>query len=200
MAEELHNYIGGEWRPAQSGATYENLNPATGETVHLAPDSDAADIDAAVTAAREALPAWRLTPAPQRAEMLFRAAELLLERKQALGEDLVLEMGKVLPEALGDVQEAINMTYYMAGEGRRLEGQTVPAESPDKWAMSVRDRVGGAITPSNFPVAIPSWKLMPALICGNTVVLKPSEFSPNSAINLVAILEEAGCPAGCSTS
>ncbi|MHB8575452.1 MAG: aldehyde dehydrogenase family protein, partial [Dehalococcoidia bacterium] len=131
-------------------------------------------------------------------EILYRAVQLLQERKQALGRELTEEMGKVLPEGLGDVQEAIDMSYYMAGEGRRQFGETVPSELPNKWAMSVRMPVGvvGLITPWNFPMAIPSWKLMPALITGNAVVFKPSQYSPRSAWNLVKILEEAGLPPG----
>ena len=175
-----------------------NRNPATGAAIHTFPSSDAADIAAAVEAARAAQPEWQATPAPRRGEILFRAAEMMAARKEELARDLVEEMGKVLPEARGDVQEGIDMTYYMAGEGRRLSGETVPSESPDKFAMAVRQPVGvvGAITPWNFPVAIPTWKLMPALIGGNTVVFKPSEFTPKSAWNLVRVLEEAGLPGG----
>ena len=194
----FHNYIGGDWVPARSGRTYENRNPATGQPIHTFQDSAAQDVDAAVQAARAAFPRWRAMPAPRRAEILFRAAEMLVRRKDELARELVEEMGKVLPEARGDIQEAIDMTYFMAGEGRRMEGDTVPSESHDKFAMSVRQPIGvvGAITPWNFPLAIPSWKLVPALVCGNTVVLKPSEYSPKTAWNLVSILEEAGLPAG----
>jgi aldehyde dehydrogenase (NAD+) len=137
-------------------------------------------------------------PAPRRAEILFRAAELMRERKEELARDITLEMGKVLTEARGDVQEAIDMTYYLAGEGRRSFGHTVPSELPDKFCMSVRQPHGviAAITPWNFPMAIPCWKLMPALVLGNTVVFKPSPYSPLSAANLVRILEEAGLPPG----
>ena len=196
--EQYHNYINGEWVPAQSGRRFANRNPATGAAIHTFPSSDAADIAAAVEAARAAQPEWQATPAPRRGEILFRAAEMMAARKEELARDLVEEMGKVLPEARGDVQEGIDMTYYMAGEGRRLSGETVPSESPDKFAMAVRQPVGvvGAITPWNFPVAIPTWKLMPALIGGNTVVFKPSEFTPKSAWNLVRVLEEAGLPGG----
>ena len=194
----FHNYIGGNWVPARSGRTYENRNPATGQPIHNFQDSTAEDVDAAVQAARAAYPRWRAMPAPKRAEILFRAGEMLVRRKEELAREVVEEMGKVLPEARGDIQEAIDMTYFMAGEGRRMEGDTVPSESHDKFAMSVRQPIGvvGAITPWNFPLAIPSWKLMPALVCGNTVVLKPSEYSPKTAWNLVSVLEEAGLPAG----
>ncbi len=152
----------------------------------------------AVDAAKLAYQKWRLAPAPKRAEILFRAAELLLQHKEEFSKDMTREMGKVLTEARGDVQEAIDMTYYMAGEGRRLFGQTTPSELPDKFAMSVRQSIGtcGLITPWNFPMAIPSWKIMPALISGNTVVLKPAEDTPLSSYNLVQILTEAGVPEG----
>jgi aldehyde dehydrogenase (NAD+) len=155
-------------------------------------------VEAAVSAAADAFRTWRDTPAPRRGEILFRAAELLRDRKEQLSRDVTVEMGKVLAEARGDVQEAIDMTYYVAGEGRRMFGQTVPSELPDKFAMSVRQPHGvvAAITPWNFPTAIPSWKLMPALIAGNSVVFKPSPFSPLSAANMVRVLEEAGVPPG----
>ena len=137
-------------------------------------------------------------PAPKRAELLFRAAQLLAERKEALARDMTREMGKVLDETRGDVQEAIDMTYFMAGEGRRQYGQTVPSELRDKFAMSVRQPVGvcAIITPWNFPMAIPSWKIIPALVCGNTVVFKPATLTPLSALNFVKVLEEAGIPPG----
>ncbi len=152
----------------------------------------------AVAAAREAFPRWRATPAPKRGEILFRAAELLVRKKEELARDMTREMGKVLAETRGDVQEAIDMTYYMAGEGRRQFGQTTPSELPDKFQMSVRMPVGvaGLITPWNFPMAIPSWKMMPALVLGNTVVIKPATDTPLSVVNLVRVLEEAGLPPG----
>ncbi|MGC2769908.1 MAG: aldehyde dehydrogenase family protein, partial [Candidatus Acidiferrum sp.] len=141
---------------------------------------------------------WRLVPAPKRAEILFRVAEILVKRKEEFSRDMTREMGKVLAETRGDVQEAIDMTYYMAGEGRRLFGQTTPSELPNKFAMSVRQSIGvcGLITPWNFPMAIPSWKMMPALICGNTVVLKPAEDTPLSSYHLVEAMNEAGVPPG----
>jgi aldehyde dehydrogenase (NAD+) len=155
-------------------------------------------VDAAVSAARNAYKSWRLTPAPKRAEILFRVAELLVKRKEDFARGMTREMGKVLAETRGDVQEAIDMTYYMAGEGRRLFGQTTPSELPNKFAMSVRQPIGvcGMITPWNFPMAIPSWKVMPALACGNTVVLKPAEDTPLSSYHLVDTMVEAGLPAG----
>jgi alpha-ketoglutaric semialdehyde dehydrogenase len=193
------NFINGEWVESRSGKAYENRNPAnTDELVGMFVASANEDVDAAVEAAAEAYKKWRLVPAPKRAEILFRAAELLVERKEAFAKDMTREMGKVLAETRGDVQEAIDMTYYMAGEGRRLFGQTTPSELPDKFAMSVRQPIGvcGMITPWNFPMAIPSWKMMPALVSGNTVVLKPAEDTPLSAYHLVQILTEAGVPRG----
>ena len=193
------NFINGEWVESRSGKAYENRNPAnTDELIGMFVSSTGEDVDAAVDAAKEAYKTWRLMPAPKRAEILFRAAELLLQRKEEFSKDMTREMGKVLTESRGDVQEAIDMTYYMAGEGRRLFGQTTPSELPNKFAMSVRQSVGicGMITPWNFPMAIPSWKMMPALISGNTVVLKPAEDTPLSSYHLVQILTEAGVPRG----
>jgi acyl-CoA reductase-like NAD-dependent aldehyde dehydrogenase len=193
------NFINGEWRDAKSGEAYENRNPANSdELIGMFAASTQEDVDAAVDAAKAAYNGWRLTPAPKRAEILFRAAEMLVQRKEEFSRDMTREMGKVLAETRGDVQEAIDMTYYMAGEGRRLFGQTTPSELPNKFAMSVRQSIGvsGLITPWNFPMAIPSWKMMPALICGNTVVLKPAEDTPLSSYHLVQILTEAGVPRG----
>jgi acyl-CoA reductase-like NAD-dependent aldehyde dehydrogenase len=193
------NFINGEWVESRTGKAYENRNPAnTDELIGMFVSSSAEDVDAAVDAAKEAYKSWRLVPAPKRAEILFRAAELLLQRKEEFSKDMTREMGKVLAEARGDVQEAIDMTYYMAGEGRRLFGQTTPSELPNKFAMSMRQSIGvcGMITPWNFPMAIPSWKMMPALISGNTVVLKPAEDTPQSAYHLVQVLTEAGVPRG----
>src|SRR6202795_318138 len=189
------NFINGEWVESRSGKAYENRNPAnTDELVGMFVSSTSQDVDAAVGAAKAAYEKWRLVPAPKRAEILFRAAELLVQRKGELSKDMTREMGKVLAETRGDVQEAIDMTYYMAGEGRRLFGQTTPSELPNKFAMSVRQSIGvcGLITPWNFPMAIPSWKIMPALVCGNTVVIKPAEDTPLSTYSLAHILTEAG--------
>ena len=198
MANTYENYIGGRWSPPRSDKWFQRENPANGETIGAFPDSGPDDVADAVAAAADAYPRWRATPAPQRAEILFRAAEMMLDRKEELSRDVTIEMGKVLKEARGDVQEAIDMTYYAAGEGRRMFGQVVPSELPDKFTMAVRQPHGivGAITPWNFPLAIPCWKLMPALIAGNTVVFKPSPYSPLSAVNLLRILEEAGLPPG----
>ncbi len=188
------NFINGEWVESRSGKAYENRNPAnTDELVGMFVSGTEED-----NAAKEAYKKWRLVPAPKRAEIMFRAAELLVQRKDEFSKDMTREMGKVLPEARGDVQEAIDMTYYMAGEGRRLFGQTTPSELPNKFAMSVRQSIGvcGLITPWNFPMAIPSWKIMPALISGNTVVIKPAQDTPLSVYNLVQVLTEAGVPRG----
>jgi len=193
------NFINGEWVEAGSGKAYENRNPAnSNELVGMFVSSSSEDVDAAVDAANEAYKSWRLVPAPKRAEILYRAAELLLLRKEEFSKDMTREMGKVLAETRGDVQETIDMTYYMAGEGRRLFGQTTPSELPNKFAMSVRQSIGvcGMITPWNFPMAIPSWKMMPALVAGNTVVLKPAEDTPLSSYHLIQTLTEAGLPKG----
>ena len=197
--ELLRNYINGKWVPAKRGRTFESRNPAdVREVVGVAPDSDATDVEAAAEAARRAYRSWAGTPAPKRGELLYRVAEMLVEQKEVLGRIVVREMGKVLPEAMGDVQEAIDMTYYMAGEGRRLCGETVPSELSNKDAKSLRVPVGvfGLITPWNFPVAIPAWKIMPALISGNTVVFKPSEETPTCAERFIRLLCEAGLPPG----
>jgi acyl-CoA reductase-like NAD-dependent aldehyde dehydrogenase len=198
MVTTYQNWIGGQWVPARSGRTRENIDPASGEALGVFPRSSAEDVDGAVSAARKALDSWRAVPAPRRGEILFRAGEALVRRKEEFAREMTSEMGKVLKETRGDVQEAIDMTYYMAGEGRRCFGQTTPSELPDKFAMSVRQPVGvaAAITPWNFPMAIPAWKIMPALITGNTVVFKPANDTPKSAWNLVKALEEAGLPPG----
>jgi acyl-CoA reductase-like NAD-dependent aldehyde dehydrogenase len=199
MKKTVQNFIGGEWTHSATGEKFESINPAdTSEVVALVSKSSQADVDNAVNAARDAYRRWRLTPAPKRGEILYKAGEILTKRKKEIGELLTREMGKVLPEALGDVQEAIDMAYYMAGEGRRLSGETIPSELPDKDCKSIRVPIGvcGLITPWNFPIAIPGWKLMPALVSGNTVVFKPSSHTPACAATLVEILSEAGLPAG----
>lgn len=193
------NFIGGQWQPSKSGASFENRNPAnTDDLVGRFADSTAGDADAAIAAAAHAFASWRLVPAPKRAEILFKAAQLIAERKEAFARDMTREMGKVLEETRGDVQEAIDMTFFLAAEGRRLHGQTAPSELRDKFAMSMRQPIGvcSMITPWNFPMAIPSWKIIPALVCGNTVVLKPSELTPLSACHFVNVLHEAGVPPG----
>ncbi|HID94323.1 MAG TPA: aldehyde dehydrogenase family protein [bacterium (Candidatus Stahlbacteria)] len=196
--ETYRNFIGGEWVDSHSGEMRENINPATGEVLSLFPKSNATDIKDAIDAAFNAFDAWRLTPAPKRAEIIFKAAELLLERKERYAREMTQEMGKVINEARGDVQEAIDMTYYIAGEGRRLLGYTTPSELPNKFAMCVRMPIGvvAAITPWNFPMAIPVWKIMPALVAGNTVVIKPASYTPKSVYNVARTLEEAGLPKG----
>ena len=192
------NFIGGEWVDAASGETFERPAPATGETLGIFPKSGAEDVDRAVAAAKEAYEEWRLVPAPKRGEILYRFAQLLADHKAELTDLMTHEMGKVKAEAGGDVQEAIDMSYYMAGEGRRLWGQTTPSELRDKFNMSVRMPIGvvGVITPWNFPIAIPSWKIAPALVCGNTVVFKPATDTPLLGERFVELLVEAGVPAG----
>lgn len=199
MAEFAKNFIDGKWEDALTGQTFENRNPAdTDQLVGVVVKSGREDVDRAVKAARDAYRAWRLLPAPKRGEILFRAGELLVKKKQEMGELETREMGKILQEGLGDVQEAIDMAYYMAAEGRRLSGETIPSELPDKDCKSVRVPVGvcALITPWNFPIAIPAWKIMPALVCGNTVVFKPSSYTSIAASKLVQVLEEAGIPKG----
>jgi alpha-ketoglutaric semialdehyde dehydrogenase len=183
---------------ATATATFESLNPSTGEVIETFPRSTAEDVDRAVATARAAWEEWRLVPAPERGNILFRFAQILERSKPELSDLMTREMGKVKAEAGGDVQEAIDMSYYMGGEGRRLFGQTTPSELRDKFQMSVRMPVGvvGAITPWNFPIAIPAWKLSPALVCGNTVVLKPAEDTPLLAQRFVDLLYEAGLPEG----
>jgi len=195
---EHKNYIGGKWVDSETGRTFESLDPANGDVVGVVPSSSAVDVDRAVKAAAAAFQRWRLTPASKRGEILFRVGQLLQERKEYLSQLVTREMGKVIAEGRGDVQEAIDMTFYMAGEGRRLFGHTVPSELPDKFATSQRDPIGvvAAITPWNFPIAIPSWKLTAALVCGNTVVFKPASDTPVLAAELVKLYEEAGLPPG----
>ncbi|MEO7539984.1 MAG: aldehyde dehydrogenase family protein [Pyrinomonadaceae bacterium] len=197
--KKYYNYIGGEWVKSSSNEWFDNINPAdTSDIVGRFPRSNETDVKAAVAAAKKAADRWRRTPAPKRAEILFTLGEILRKNKDAFTQQMTREMGKVLKEAGGDVQEAIDCTYYTAGEGRRLHGFTTPAEMPNKFAMCVRQPVGlcGLITPFNFPMAIPSWKLIPALVCGNTVVIKSGEDVPLSTINLVKSCEEAGIPKG----
>ncbi len=199
MAERFQNLIDGKWVDAANGTTFDDINPANKtDVLGTFPRSDHRDTDRAVEAAKAHFPKWRRVPAPRRAEILFRAAEILVRRKEELAHLMTREMGKVLMESQGDVQEAIDMLYYIAGEGRRLYGETTPSELPDKFAMTVRVPLGvvAAITPWNFPLAIPSWKLAPALVAGNTVVFKPAEDTPLMAVRFVEILLEAGLPPG----
>ncbi|MBI3306284.1 MAG: aldehyde dehydrogenase family protein [Candidatus Omnitrophica bacterium] len=199
MAKSYLNYIGGKWIPAESRLTFENRNPADGrDLIGKFPESSAEDVEKAVAAAEQAYDRWRLMPAPMRGEIILKAGLLLKEKKEELSKIMTHEMGKVLRETRGDIQEAIDMAYYTAGEGRRLFGQTTTSELKNKFAMSIRMPIGvcGLITPWNFPTAIPSWKIFPALICGNTVVFKPAEDTPLSAAKFVEILEQAGLPPG----
>jgi aldehyde dehydrogenase (NAD+) len=194
----FQNFIGGEWVDAASGETFDSTSPADGELIGVFPRSAAGDVDRAVAAAKAAYAEWRLVPAPKRGEILFRFAQLLVEQKAELTELMTHEMGKVKAEAGGDVQEAIDMSYYMGGEGRRLFGQTTPSELRDKFQMSIRMPIGviGVITPWNFPIAIPSWKIAPALVAGNTVVFKPASDTPALGRRFVELLHEAGVPSG----
>ncbi|OGQ68657.1 MAG: aldehyde dehydrogenase [Deltaproteobacteria bacterium RIFCSPLOWO2_12_55_13] len=199
MAELYKNFINGKWVEAKSGKTFENRNPADRrDLIGLFPASGPEDVEEAVSAARKAFGEWRLAPAPKRGEILYRVGELLRQRKEEIARAMTREMGKVLKETRGDVQEGIDTAYYTAGEGRRLFGETTPSELPDKFAMSLRVPVGvcGLITPWNFPMAIPTWKIFPALLCGDTVVLKPAEDTPHTAVKLFELLEEAGVPPG----
>jgi aldehyde dehydrogenase (NAD+) len=193
------NFIDGEWVESSTGETFEDRNPAdTRDVVGIFQKSNKTDVDAAVDAAKRAFARWRLVPAPRRAEIVFRAAEILIERKEDYSREMTREMGKVLAETRGDVQEAIDAAYYNAGEGRRMFGPTVPSEMPNKFAMAVRQPIGicGMITPWNFPMAISSWKLLPAIVCGNTCVIKPAQDTPLSTFNLVRALTDAGLPKG----
>jgi aldehyde dehydrogenase (NAD+) len=193
------HFIAGEWCDSMSGATFESRNPAdTRELVGRFQQGTAADVAMAIRAAETALPMWRRTPAPKRGEILYRFGALMAEHKELLARAMTREMGKVIAEARGDVQEGIDIAFLMAGEGRRMFGDTVPSELPDKWAMSIRQPIGiaGIITPWNFPMAIPCWKMMPALVAGNTVVFKPASDTPHCAALLVELMAEARFPAG----
>ncbi|HEU4671638.1 MAG TPA: aldehyde dehydrogenase family protein [Candidatus Limnocylindrales bacterium] len=192
------HFIAGEWVPARGAATFESRNPATGEIVGRFAAGGPEDVAMAVKAAEMALPRWKATPAPKRGEILYRFGALLAEHKERLARALTEEMGKVIAEARGDVQEAIDIAFLMAGEGRRMFGDTVPSELPDKWAMSIRQPLGvaGIVTPWNFPIAIPGWKTMPALVAGNTVVFKPASDTPRCAVLFVELMAEAGFPPG----
>ncbi|HEX7089781.1 MAG TPA: aldehyde dehydrogenase family protein [Longimicrobiales bacterium] len=197
MAEKFRNFIGGEWVEPSTGEYFENRNPADrNDLIGLWPLSGAEDVERAVSSARAGFERWRRTPAPRRGDVIRRAGDLLAERKEEIARIMTREMGKVLEETRGDVQEGIDTAYYAASEGRRLFGHTVPSELPDKWAMSYRRPIGicGVITPFNFPLAIPTWKIFPALVCGNAVIFKPAEDVPHTATVFVEILLEAGLP------
>jgi acyl-CoA reductase-like NAD-dependent aldehyde dehydrogenase len=198
-APEFRMFIAGEWVESESGRTFESVNPADRrDVVGRFQAGTAADVAMAVKAAEMALPRWKATPAPKRGEILYRFGELMGQHKERLARAMTREMGKILAEARGDVQEGIDIAYLMAGEGRRMFGDTVPSELPDKWAMSIRQPIGiaGIITPWNFPMAIPCWKSMPALVTGNTVVFKPASDTPHCATLLVELMAEAGFPPG----
>ncbi len=192
-------FIAGEWVEGVTGKTFESVNPADRrDVIGRFQAGTAADAAMAIKAAEVAFPAWRATPAPKRGEILYRFAELMSRHKERLARAMTREMGKVIAEARGDVQEGIDIAYLVAGEGRRMFGDTVPSELPDKWAMSLRQPIGvaGIITPWNFPIAIPCWKMMPALVTGNTVVFKPASDTPHCATLLVELMAEAGFPPG----
>ena len=197
MAKTFKNFIGGSWVAPSTGTWFENRNPAdTRDLIGRFPDSGAADVQAAVRSAKRGFEIWRRMPAPARGDVLRRLGDLLTTHKEELADGMTREMGKVLAETRGDVQEGIDTAYYAATEGRRLFGHTVPSELRDKWAMSFRRPIGvaGLITPFNFPLAIPTWKMFPALVCGNAVILKPSEDVPHTSHRLVELLLEAGLP------
>ncbi len=199
MSEVFKNYINGKWVDSRSGETFENRNPADwDDLIGVFPKSTVEDVDDAVAAAKAAFDAWRLTPAPKRGDILRKVGDLMVERKDEIATEMTREMGKIKAETLGDVQEGIDTAYYAATEGRRLFGHTAPSELPNKMNISFRIPIGvaGIITPWNFPMAIPTWKIFPALVCGNTVVFKPASYTPRTATTLVQILEEAGVPAG----
>src|SRR5689334_4569599 len=197
MTENFKNFIGGQWVAPATGAYFENRNPADREDIiGCFPRSGPEDVARAVASARRGFAQWSKTPAPIRGQVLQRVGQLLVERKADISRAMTREMGKVLAETGGDVQEGIDTAYYAATEGRRLFGRVVPSELRSKWAMSYRRPIGiaGLITPFNFPLAIPTWKMFPALLCGNAVILKPAEDVPHTAHLLVEVLLEAGLP------
>ena len=193
---EFQNYINGQW--VKGRTTFQTINPANEELLAEIAEAEVGDVDSAVNAATEAFKSWRLVPAPLRGELLFKIGDILKKQKEELSQLLTQDMGKVISEARGDVQEAIDMAYFMGGEGRRLLGYTAPVEMPNKFGMAVRDPAGvvGLITPWNFPIAVPSWKIFPALVAGNTVIWKPSPETPAISAAFVKVFEEAGLPAG----
>lgn len=199
MAKKFQNYIAGKWVDAASGKTFENRNPANwDEVIGTFPKSGKEDVEEAVRAARKAFESWRLVPAPKRGDILRKVGDLMVAHKEELAHQMTREMGKVLAETRGDVQEGIDTAYYAGTEGRRLFGHTVPSELANKFNMALRVPIGvaGIVTPWNFPMAIPTWKIFPALLCGNTIVFKPASDTPATATSLVEILLEAGVPEG----
>src|SRR5687767_15727304 len=193
---KFQNYINGQW--VQGNDNFQTINPANEEVLAEVARAEISDVDRAVSAATEAFKSWRLVPAPLRGELLFKIGDLLKQKKEELSQLLTQDMGKVISEARGDVQEAIDMAYFMGGEGRRLLGYTAPVEMPNKFGMAVRDPAGvvGLITPWNFPIAVPSWKIFPALVAGNTIIWKPSPETPAISAAFVKVFEEAGLPPG----
>lgn len=197
----MKNYIAGQWLPSSTGRTFNNINPADiSDVIGSFPLSNVDDVARAVAAASDAFKAWRLLPAPKRGDILRVAGDIFTRRKEELAAIMTREMGKTLAETKGDIQEAIDTAYYAATETRRLFGHTAPSEMNNKMNMSFRMPIGvcGIITAWNFPIAVPSWKILPALACGNTVVFKPSDDSPHSANIFAEILEEAGLLQVCS--
>lgn len=191
-------YINGKWVPSTSDKTFETKSPVTGEVLATFPQGTKDDVIKAIEAAEKAFPKWKKHPAPKRGEIIFKAASIMREKKNELGETVTKEMGKIIAEGKGDVQESIDFLEYIAGEGRRLLGETTPSELQNKFCMTIRQPIGvvGCITPWNFPTAIPCWKLGAALISGNTVIFKPASLTPLCAAKLVEIFDEAGLPAG----
>jgi acyl-CoA reductase-like NAD-dependent aldehyde dehydrogenase len=199
MPQKFQNFINGKWVDAISGRTFENRNPANwDDIVGIFPKSNKEDVDEAVKAARTAYEKWRLVPAPARGDIMRKIADLLVKHKDEIAHEMTREMGKVFEETKGDVQEGIDTAYYASSEGRRLFGHTVPSELPNKFAMAIRVPIGvaGIITPWNFPMAIPTWKIFPAILSGNTVVFKPASDTPKTAVALVEIMMDAGIPEG----
>ncbi|MCY3836308.1 MAG: aldehyde dehydrogenase family protein [Anaerolineaceae bacterium] len=198
MTELICNYIGGQWQESESHTVFRSENPANEALIGMAVDSSEQDVAAAVAAAQAAFADWRAWPAPRRGELLYEVARILEERKEELSRLMTREMGKVIVEARGDVQEAIDMAYFMGGEGRRLNGYTAPVEMPNKFGMALRDPAGvvALITPWNFPCAVPSWKMLPALVAGNAVVWKPAEDVPAFSAAFTQVFADAGLPAG----
>jgi aldehyde dehydrogenase (NAD+) len=198
MVARYGQFINGGWVDSESSDTFSSRNPATGDDIATFPKGTRGDVVRAIEAAEKAFPKWKATPAPKRGQVLLRAAQIMRQRKQELGEMVSSEMGKVIAEGLGDVQESIDFMEYMAGEGRRLLGETTTSELHQKFAMWVRQPIGvvGAITPWNFPTAIPVWKIAAALITGNTMVFKPATYTPMAVAMVAEVLNEAGLPQG----
>src|SRR5271169_552098 len=197
--KKYQNFIKGKWVDAKSGKTFENRNPANwDELVGTFPKSSKEDVLEAVNAAKTAFEKWRLVPAPKRGDVLKKVGDIMVAKKEEIARTMTREMGKVIVETRGDVQEGIDTAYYASSEGRRLFGRTVPSELPNKFAMAIRVPIGvaGIITPWNFPMAIPTWKIFPAVLSGNTIVFKPATDTPKTATTLIEIMMEAGIPDG----